>query len=829
MRRLGRVVFVWSFPAAACLAGDSGGGGSVYDSVVPSRFAQDCEAHLIQPSMDEMPCPDSASRQDHAGGIAIECLNAPNLLDRMIVDTNADNVNSVFAADMDGDGDTDFLSASINDDTIAWYQNNGGVSPTFTKRVISNTANSARSVFAADVNGDGDMDALSASALDGTIAWYENSGESPPTFVRHVINSEAPFARSVFAIDLDGDLDVDVLSASTSNRTIAWYENDGGDEPAFTTHLISNTATSVRSVSAADVNGDGLVDVLAGFGTTVAWFENDGGSPPSFMQWFVSSAVTRADTIAVADLDGDLDMDLTVTTTDGGGTVLWFENDGANVPEFTEHTLTDHLTDPGAVFATDMDSDRDVDVVVASLAENKIAWFNNDGGSFPGFTLIAVAELERPSTAVGADVNGDNIINIVAGSISDDTVAWYAPAGPFELPPVGACCLPEGGCAADQCFVDCAASLGTAWNEDVACGEATCPGESSPATFLVDSLDFGDFKQRISDLADLQSRHISQPGNAIAEDMIADWLLSFGYDNVTRDPFNHLGARNNIYATKIGSERPDEMYIIGAHLDSILFFGLEDQSVAPGADDDASGVSSVLEIARAFGRARTDVSIRFILFNAEEQGRIGSIRYVQNHRNLQGTPGEPRWLGMIQQDMILYDRSDAPDADVEFQDDANAGGGANILASFIAGAMSRYGDSLAEVGDEMSRTDSESFQDDTVAVSVRENRRSEIGLSLHPHFHRTTDLFESYTGEDYQFGFNIVKMVCGALGELTGARLWGDGDGDGDVDLLDYRAFSNCRTSPGVEGAPGCEIFDFDEDGDIDLLDAGAFQRVFGM
>ncbi len=67
-------------------------------------------------------------------------------------------------ADVDGDGDLDVLSASVDDDKIAWYENDG--SQNFTAHTITTGANGARSVSTADVDGDGDLDVLSASAND---------------------------------------------------------------------------------------------------------------------------------------------------------------------------------------------------------------------------------------------------------------------------------------------------------------------------------------------------------------------------------------------------------------------------------------------------------------------------------------------------------------------------------------------------------------------------------------------------------------------------------------------------------------------------------------
>ncbi|HNS20980.1 MAG TPA: FG-GAP-like repeat-containing protein [Sedimentisphaerales bacterium] len=91
----------------------------------------------------------------------------------VIVQSETNGPTSVYAADLDGDGDLDVLSASSEDDKIAWYANDG--SGRFgDQQVISTDAWVARCVYAADLDGDGDLDVLSASENDDKIAWYEN-------------------------------------------------------------------------------------------------------------------------------------------------------------------------------------------------------------------------------------------------------------------------------------------------------------------------------------------------------------------------------------------------------------------------------------------------------------------------------------------------------------------------------------------------------------------------------------------------------------------------------------------------------------------------------
>ena len=97
--------------------------------------------------------------------------------------------------------------------------------------VITSTADGARGIFVGDLDGDGDLDAVSASAFDDTIAWYQNDGSNPPSFLTiatTTISTTADGARAVFVADMDGDGDLDVVSASETDDKIAWYKNASG-------------------------------------------------------------------------------------------------------------------------------------------------------------------------------------------------------------------------------------------------------------------------------------------------------------------------------------------------------------------------------------------------------------------------------------------------------------------------------------------------------------------------------------------------------------------------------------------------------------------------
>jgi hypothetical protein len=140
--------------------------------------------------------------------------------------------------------------------------------------VISDSAGTPQEVYAADLDGDGDKDVLMASFSDDKIAWYENQG-SGKFGQQQLITTKADGAESVFATDLDGDGDPDVLSASAIDEKIAWYENQGNGNfgPQDT---ISLKADEAQSVYATDLDGDGDADILSAseIGDKISWYEN---------------------------------------------------------------------------------------------------------------------------------------------------------------------------------------------------------------------------------------------------------------------------------------------------------------------------------------------------------------------------------------------------------------------------------------------------------------------------------------------------------------------------------------------------------------------------
>ena len=228
---------------------------------------------------------------------------------------------SVHAADLDGDGDPDVLSASDNDNKIAWYENLGGGAFSEQRVFLAETYR-ARSVHAVDLDGDNDLDVLASSHSFG-IGWNENLGGGEFSDQR-VITTDAVQADTVYAADLDGDSDPDVVS--TDRSQIAWYENLGGGTFSGQ-RVISAEANDAPGVYAVDLDGDGDLDLVSGTSEneTLTWYENLGGGMFSDQHVIVRDA-SRVNDVYAADLDGDGDPDVLAATSDG---VRWYENHGS--------------------------------------------------------------------------------------------------------------------------------------------------------------------------------------------------------------------------------------------------------------------------------------------------------------------------------------------------------------------------------------------------------------------------------------------------------------------------------------------------------------------
>ena len=248
------------------------------------------------------------------------------------------------------------------------------------------------------------------------------------------------------------------------------------------------------------------------------------------------------------------------------------------------------------------------------------------------------------------------------------------------------------------------------------------------------------------------------------------------------------GERQEVYCTKVGTTHPEEMYLVAGHFDGHGF--------GAAANDDGSGTALVMELARILNAPDVQVerSIRFALWNNEETGLNGARAYIDQRKELQGKEDpagsgkypEPKWLGMIQHDMMMWDhgmpgpdgkvnpeqRREA-DVNVEFAGTSKLAAESQKLAWFFRTMNDRYAtDYPVAVGDRMSNTDSDAFRDLVPSISLRENERlAHTGSGWNPTWHQPIDVFSTFSDKDFLLGLNAAQTTLAAVAQLAGATV----------------------------------------------------------
>lgn len=171
---------------------------------------------------------------------------------------------------------------------------------------------------------------------------------------------------------------------------------------------------------------------------------------------------------------------------------------------------------------------------------------------------------------------------------------------------------------------------------------------------MLASVDEKNIEATIVALSTFTNRHYTSRSGVDA----SSWLLSAwraqaaGRDDISVAQVSHKGfAQPSVTLTIAGTDLASETVVVGAHLDSILSFGMSEKARAPGADDDASGVASMTEAIRAIIASgyRPRRTIHVIAYAAEEVGLRGSQDIARQFRQ-----AGRKVAGVLQLDMTNY-------------------------------------------------------------------------------------------------------------------------------------------------------------------------------
>jgi hypothetical protein len=128
--------------------------------------------------------------------------------------------------------------------------------------VLQNTSYGISSVSCGDINGDGKEDIAIAVSNSGTVGWYQNRGNEVFGELQTVVANVAMGFSEVTVADMDGDGFLDLVAAATSKKRLYWWRNTAGDGSAWQSYLLDSSVQGIASVAAADLNGDGHLDLV---------------------------------------------------------------------------------------------------------------------------------------------------------------------------------------------------------------------------------------------------------------------------------------------------------------------------------------------------------------------------------------------------------------------------------------------------------------------------------------------------------------------------------------------------------------------------------------
>ena len=321
--------------------------------------------------------------------------------------------------DADGDGDLDLAVTSDAPDKVTIYLNDGAGNFAPGQTVFTGAGSSPNTPAAADFDGDGDWDLAVSLKNTNQLLLVVNTGGTFSTGAAFAVGQEP---RRVVAADFTGDGRADVMVSNRNSNNVSFLVNNGAG--GFAAAVSFATGQEPRDLVAADLDGDADLDfaVAVHDDRLLAVFFNNGvggfGAPLSLSV----GGQLRPEGIDAADLNGDGAMDLVAGTSGNGlNFVSVFLGTGGGSFGARADYATGGLN-PGAVAAADYDLDGDVDVATVNEDSGTLAALANAGnGTFGAASLFAVGT--TPHHLAGADLDHNGSVDLVTTNRDSNNVS----------------------------------------------------------------------------------------------------------------------------------------------------------------------------------------------------------------------------------------------------------------------------------------------------------------------------------------------------------------------------------------------------------------------
>lgn len=320
--------------------------------------------------------------------------------------------------DWDGDGDMDLATTADNPDRVELFFNAGD--GTFPTRSSVNLASSSspNGLFAANFDGDTDTDLVVTLKDLNAVQILFNQGGTFSAGPNEAVGAEPEY---VVAAHFNGDAFIDLAVTNRAGNSLSILENDGtGDFGAAHFYASGNGS---RGLVAADLDEDDDVDVAvaAHDDDQITTWMNDGSGLFTAGPTLPTPSISP-EGVDAADLDNDGDNDL-LTGGESNGSHFLTIFIQASPGSFTgPNNYSTNGTDPGFVFAGDFDLDSDIDAAIVSETSNDVAVLANNGnGTFTNPQNFGTDT--EPDHVIGADLDGNGSLDLITTNESGDSVS----------------------------------------------------------------------------------------------------------------------------------------------------------------------------------------------------------------------------------------------------------------------------------------------------------------------------------------------------------------------------------------------------------------------
>jgi hypothetical protein len=347
---------------------------------------------------------------------------------------------AIAAADLDGDGDVDFVSSNRGGNSLSVRLNIGLGRFTAGQEISLVTTTFVNpqpiGIQLADMDGDGDFDIVQANTdyNAASVNVFTNAGNATFSLYSNRILAGIPGLLNVLDVNGDGSPDVvlpvgNAVSGGSSSSTVTVLENNSYGALSLGQQAPTQAYYGLNLIATGDMDNDGDLDALVSrdngglgvFANQISYSVT--GSAQYGLNYNAALGLPNVATadIAVGDLDGDGDLDLVRTPTASGQTVnVHFNNGQGAFDNTTFQTLTTAASTDGLVLA-DMDGDGDLDLIASNYAAGSISLSLNNGLGIMG-TPRNISVGTHPTRPTVADLNGDGRLDILVPLADNNTV-----------------------------------------------------------------------------------------------------------------------------------------------------------------------------------------------------------------------------------------------------------------------------------------------------------------------------------------------------------------------------------------------------------------------